>query len=255
MLFGFYDWENNREIKNNIIELIVNEAPDIMCFQEVYWNNENDNFSPLPRIMKKFPDYEIHKGAMATARLGQHFGLATISKYPVVNKEIIKFEQSFNGVIVTDIVINDDTVRIFNCHLQSIQLEQKDYTVIETLTEDIDNYKLRLLLRKIIEATQKRAGQADIISQKIKESPYPVFVCGDLNDFPLSYTYLKLSEGLKDSYSAKGKFPGHTWDNFGIKQRIDVVFYNKKFRCTEHTLISKDLSDHYPVITGFKRKK
>lgn len=254
MLFGFYDWENNREIKNNILELIFYENPDIMCFQEVYWNNRNDNFSPLPRLMKKFPDHEIHKGAMATARQGQHFGLATVSKYPIVNKEILKFEKSFNGVIITDVLINEDTVRIFNCHLQSIQLEQKDYTVIETLSEDIDNYGVRLILRKIIEATKKRAGQADIVAQKIRESPYPVFVCGDLNDFPLSYTYLTLSSGLKDSYSAKGNFPGHTWDNFGIKQRIDVVFYDRSFRCTDHIVIRESLSDHFPVITGFSKK-
>lgn len=251
MLFGFYDWSNNKQIKANILNLIFEHPPDILCLQEVYWRDNYDDFNPLKRIMNEFEGYQIHKEAMAEARLGQNFGLATISRYPIVNTGIIEFENSFNGAIYSDIIIKADTLRIFNCHMQSIQLEQKDYTVIETLADSVDNTKLRILLRKIMQASQKRAAQADIVAEEIKMSPYPVLVSGDLNDFPLSYTYLIISAGLKDTYVYQGKFPGYTWDNFGIKQRIDYIFYDNKLKCTSHKVIKKKLSDHYPVVAHF----
>lgn len=251
MLFGFYDWNNNVQIKDSVLSIINCEKPDILCLQEVYWNNDNSDFNPLGEILKTNSNYFIHKETMATAIKGQNFGLATISKYPIVNESYIKFENSFNGVIVSDIVIGEDTIRVFNCHMQSIQLDQNDYTLIETITDTIDNSKLRLVLKKVVQATQQRALQADIVASEIQNSPYSVFVCGDLNDFPLSYTYLKLSKGLRDSYSTKGRFPGYTWDNFGIKQRIDVIFYDKSFSCTKHKVIKKAFSDHYPVVAEF----
>ncbi len=253
MLFGLYDWQRNFEIKDSIINIIVKEQPDILCLQEVYWNDKKNKFAPLDDILKKLPETGIHKQAMATAVQGQNFGLATISVYPIVGEDFIKFENSFNGVIITDLLIDGDTVRVFNCHMQSIQLNQNDYTVIETITDSVNNVKMRFVIKKIIEASKLRSKQTDIVAEAISKSPHPVFVCGDLNDFPLSYTYLKLSKGLQDTYSVKGRYPGVTWDNFGIKQRIDVIFYNKKFRCTSHRVIEKAFSDHYPVVAEFDR--
>jgi endonuclease/exonuclease/phosphatase family metal-dependent hydrolase len=253
MLFGLYDWQRNHEIKDSIIGLIVNERADILCLQEVYWNKSKQHFAPLEDIMKNASFTSLHKQAMATAIQGQNFGLATLSVYPVVATDFIKFENSFNGVIFTDLLVDDDTIRVYNCHMQSIQLNQNDYTIIGSMADSTDNAKMRFVLKKIIEASKQRAKQTDIVANAIANSPYPVIVCGDLNDFPLSYTYLNLSKGLRDSYSVKGKYPGVTWDNFGIRQRIDVIFYDKKFKCTSHKVIEKSFSDHYPVVAEFER--
>ncbi len=254
MLFGLYDWHNNVEIKNNIIDIIIEEDADILCLQEVYWHDDGGSFNPLKQIADNYEKMYIHKEAMTKSYEVNNFGLATMSKYPIINENIINFENSFNGVIVSDIVIDNDTVRVFNCHMQSIQLDQMDYTVIGTLSDTVDNYKMKLILKRIMGASRQRALQSDLVASEIKKSPYPVFVCGDLNDFPLSYTYLNLSKGLKDTYSFKGRFPGYTWNNFRIKQRIDVIFYNSKYRCTKHKVIEKSLSDHFPIIADFDKK-
>jgi len=57
---------------------------------------------------------------------------------------------------------------------------------------------------------------------------------------------------LKDSFSTNGEFPGYTWDNYRIKQRIDYILYNEKYDCTDYKVVKKSLSDHFPVIASFK---
>jgi len=251
MIFGFYDWDNNQQIKTDIIELIDEENPDILCLQEAYWNKQNQNFVTLTPIMQKIEAEYITQASMATAVGGQNFGLVTISRFPIVNSYSQTFEKSFNGFIYSDIVINEDTVRVYNVHLQSIQLDQNDYTMIEEFTESDDNTKMKIVLKKYLSSLTKRAAQAEIVKESVDSSKYPVFICGDFNDGPLTYTYFTIAEDLKDSFVIQGKYPGYTWDNFNIKQRIDYVLFDKKYDCVSHKVVEKELSDHFPVIAGF----
>jgi endonuclease/exonuclease/phosphatase (EEP) superfamily protein YafD len=92
-----------------------------------------------------------------------------------------------------------------------------------------------------------------MVRASIDSCSYPIFVCGDFNDGPLTYTYFKIAKGLRDSYSSKGKYPGYTWDNFKIKQRIDYILYDDAFDCTSHKVIQSELSDHYAVVAEFDR--
>ena len=41
-LFDLYNWSHNEETKSKIISFIKNENPDILCFQEYYYDSNND---------------------------------------------------------------------------------------------------------------------------------------------------------------------------------------------------------------------
>ncbi len=259
MVFGLYDWKENNTIKSDILSLIKNENPDIVCLQEAYWNGSNRNFVTIDSVKKVTgAEYEF-RSAMATAVGGQNFGLATVSRYPVVNTYSHKFDDSYNGFIYTDLIIKEDTVsiikedtvRVYNCHLQSIQLNQNDYTIIEEISDSDDNTKVKIVLKKYLKSLTKRAKQAELIRASIDSCNYPVFVCGDFNDGPLTYTYFKIAKGLRDSFCSKGKYPGYTWENFKIKQRIDYILFDKSFTCASHKIIKEELSDHYAVVGEF----
>lgn len=255
MVFGLYDWQENNTIKSDILSLIKNENPDIVCLQEAYWNGSNRNFVTIDSVKKVTgAEYEF-RSAMATAVGGQNFGLATVSRYPVVNTYSHKFDDSYNGFIYTDLIIKEDTVRVYNCHLQSIQLNQNDYTIIEEISDSDDNTKVKIVLKKYLKSLTKRAKQAELIRASIDSCNYPVFVCGDFNDGPLTYTYFKIAKGLRDSFCSKGKYPGYTWENFKIKQRIDYILFDKNFDCVSHKTIKEDLSDHYAVVGEFDWEK
>lgn len=253
-VFGLYNWQNNVNIKADIIELIRDENPDIICLQEVYWNNSDRNFITLDSVKLVLGADHDFRFATSTAVGGQNYGLATVSRYPILNSFSLLFEDSRNGFIYNDILINEDTVRVYNCHLQSIQLNQNDYTVIEDIAEAEENIKMKIVLKKYLKSLIKRSAQAEIVRASIDSCQYPVFVCGDFNDGPLTYTYFTIAKGLRDSYASKGKYPGYTWDNFKIKQRIDFILYDKKYKCVSHKVIKQDMSDHYPVVAEFIKK-
>ena len=98
--------------------------------------------------------------------------------------------------IYTDVLIGQDTVRIFNIHLQSYHIDPNQYDIIESpgISEKGDVRQVKEMARKFQIAVQKRAVQARLIHDIIKESPYHVIVCGDLNDSPISYAYQKVRE-------------------------------------------------------------
>ena len=121
-----------------------------------------------------------------------NYGIATFSSYPVIGKGIIHFENSYNASINTDVKINGDTLRIFNNHLQSVHLRAKNYSFLDSLRLRYNEQQMEEILdisHRLKDAFVKRSKQADLISGKIAESPYPVIVCGDFNDTPVSYSY------------------------------------------------------------------
>ena len=251
MVFGLYNWKNNTEVKQNILKTINEESPDILCLQEVYWNTNNKNFITLDSVLLILNTKEIHKFSITSPIKGQNFGLATASKYPIVGEYSHKFDNSYNGFIYSDIIINTDTVRVYNCHLQSIQFDQNDYTLIENQSDLKIDTLFRTIIKKYAKAQQKRASQAEMVRKSIDSCRYPVFVCGDFNDLPLTYTYSTIAQNLKDSFVKKGKFGDNTWNRFKIPQRIDYILFSDNFRATSHKVIENYNSDHFPVVTEF----
>lgn len=260
MVFGLYDWSGNKKIKSGILQQIGEENPSIVCLQEAYWNKTNKNFVTVDSVKRVIGAEYDFRSPMTTGVGGQNFGLATVSRYPIVNTYSQKFKKSYNGFIYTDILISEDTVRVYNCHLQSIQLDQQDYTLIEEFADGEENNRdIKNVLKKYLKSLIQRAEQSEIVRASIDSCSYSVFVCGDFNNGPMSYSYQKIAKGLSDSYSQKGKYPGYTWDNYKIKQRIDYILYEDVFKCEGHRVVQSELSDHYAVIAEFnfrnKRKK
>ena len=97
----------------------------------------------------------------------------------------------------------------------------------------------------------QRAGQVDILKEDIRSSPYPVIVCGDFNDTPVSYTYKTLSKGLSDVFIESGSGAGSTFRGNFPYVRIDYVLYSPGFYSYFYHTEKVDWSDHYPVITRF----
>lgn len=253
-VFGLYNWEKNLNIKSNILRIIGEEKPNIVCLQEAFWVDKASNFITIDSLKIILKTKYVHKSPMATAVGKQNFGLVTISDYPIINQYSHKFKNSFNGFIFTDIIISTDTVRVYNCHLQSIHFDENDYTLLETFNEKELNPEFKNLFKKYFKAYKKRANQSDIMKKSIDSCNYPVFICGDFNDIPISYTYLNIKNNLFDSFTARGKFSDYTWNNYKIKQRIDYILYSNKYNCISHKVIKKEYSDHYPVVSEFNIK-
>ena len=104
------------------------------------------------------------------------------------------------------------------------------------------------MTERLYENSCTRSRQANIIREQIEQSPYPVIVCGDFNDVPMSYTYRTLASKLNDSFSEMGNGYSYTFCGFFDLLRIDYILSSKQFRTLSYEVLPIKLSDHYPVM-------
>lgn len=246
-LFDKYNWSHSSNSKDSIISFLSKENADILCIQEYY-----DVNSKILKQLGANGKKNIHlRNYYAQRDNKNNFGIATISKYPMIHKGTIVLENSRSALaIFTDLKINDDTVRVYNFHLQSIHLGHDGYEILDGLMESQEMRELsdsKLLIGRLKSGFIKRAIQAEEIAEHIAKSPYAVIVCGDFNDVPTSYTYQTISEGLNDSFSESGNGLGATYVRVPFF-RIDNILYSDDFESSNHRTFDQSTdSDHFAV--------
>ena len=252
-LFDLYNWTGNVKTRAKIFSLLSKADPDIICFQEYYTRDEGDfqNTRDLQKLLKA----QSHVVYGISLRKIDHWGLATFSKYPIVQRGTAIFEYgNTNFAIYTDLKINDDTIRVYNAHLQSNHLKEEDTKFLEepdSLSNDEALKRSESILKRLKKASIKRAAQADELKAHIDSSPYPVILCGDFNDPPFSYTYRVLSKNLLDAFVENGRGFGVTYSGAVPFFRIDYALHSEQLKCKSYKKINTKLSDHYPIVTEF----
>lgn len=251
-VFDLYNWTKNTETRNKIFRLFTKEQPDILCIQEFFHSEEEGYFTTLDSLRNLLStDYE-HIQYTTTRRTTDHWGIATFSAYPIVNRGKISFPGGGNNIcIYSDIKINEDTVRVYNAHLASVGFRESDYRFIDDFGKNNNNSDEIKSSKSIFELLKnafiRRAKQAEIISENISQSPYPVIICGDFNDTPVSYGYKKISSGLTDAFTESGSGIGYTYAGRFPPFRIDYILHSKNLESFNFKVIKEKLSDHYPV--------
>jgi endonuclease/exonuclease/phosphatase family metal-dependent hydrolase len=257
MLFDLYNWKKNTENRNKIFNELEELNGSICCFQEFYTSEEKGDFNNTKDLedFLKLPYHHIEY--TSTLREFDHWGIATFSKFPIINRGKIIFQTKNNNLcIYSDIVINADTIRIYNVHLQSISFSKKDNHYLSELKEgketDEDVEKSKSILRRLKRAFVKRAKQADAIRLHMNTCPYPYIICGDFNDTPASYSYHQFREILKDAFVSKGSGLGKTYAGPWPQFRIDYILYHPELNCQSYQRSENTLTDHYPIFADFR---
>ena len=233
----------SHELAEIIKGFLKENEPDIICLQEVKLRtNKIFNLEATRGELPNIRHYQY-------ARAGSTMGSVTMTSYPIVKMEEIRFEKSGNIAICTDVVIRKDTVRIFNVHLQSYRIDPDRYSVIESprISQGKEMREYKELALKYKKAMEMRAVQARLIRKKIEESPYPVIVCGDFNDTPSSYAYMKTKGNLRDAFVASGKGIGQTYVGKLPSFRIDYILHSRFFKSYNFTIHNIPYSDHLPI--------
>jgi len=252
-VFDLYNWAGNKESHNRIFDFIVDESADIICFQEFYFD-EKGEFSTIDTLVKiqKAKNYHIKYTEHAADRY--HFGAATFSAFPVINRGDVHLEETNNICMFTDLDLGYDTIRIYNCHLESIRFQPANYEFLDSIKLKFEEKQIneaRDIMRKMKNAYIKRAGQAELIAEHISNSPYPVIVCGDFNDTHMSYAYHRISKNLEDAFVESGSGTGNTYTGKFPSFRIDFILHGKDMKSYDYTTTKIRYSDHYPLTCIF----
>ncbi len=249
-LFNLYNWDKTNNIPQKIYALFRQEQPDILCFQE-YYSCRAEQFSTFDSISKilHYPYYHLAYRKEIKQKI-KIFGPVIFSKYPIFRTGSFRFKTTKRKFIYADILIGSDTIRVYNVHLASLHLGYDDYRFVEHLTEnDKDDFLPGTveILRKMMRAFRSRALEADFLAKQIAKSKYPVIVCGDLNDVPVSYAYRTVKGNLTDAFSESGLGIGSTYAGKFSLFRIDYIFHSSSLKSYRFKTFRQKYSDHYPV--------
>lgn len=226
-LFNIYDWISSPNVEKSIENFVLEESPDIIAFQEFH-PHKNVNFSNYPY------KYESLSGKK------MKYGQAIFSKYSIINNGEIKFDNTSNKAIYVDVLKDGDTLRIYNVHFQSMQINSDVNHLSEQKTE--------FLVKRIGSKFEMQQEQAEIVLKHQKQCTYKKVILGDFNNTAYSYIYKQFkNETFSDAFELTGNGFGKTYDFKLFPLRIDFILLSEELKATEFKNYNQKYSDHYPV--------
>lgn len=212
----------NKDTLQASATFIRNLHPDVICLQE----RPHDNLLHRDSISAVFGyPYRVFN-----SREDEVLNLAVYSRFPLSNMKEYYFPNSYNKVLQIDLQYEGRTIRLFNMHLQTTGM-----TSAFQGNNLLHTYQLN---------AGERNRQAQLLAEAIASSPYPVIVCGDLNDTPVSYAYRKLTGQLEDCFLEAGNGWGGTYQPAHNLFRIDYTLCSTELKTLAYRLYSNRWSDH-----------
>ena len=239
-----FSGETTGFIALDILSEMKRQKVDIVCFQEY------SDFSGDKKNSDSYKDYFPYFA----------FGnndMVIYSRYPIVNKKNIDFEQTNNSAMWVEVNINDNIYRIYNVHLETTGINSELHRASKLSKNGIEvrrNALVNAIYGSYTIGMIARSGQANMLAMDMRESEAPVIVCGDFNDVPYSYVYNTMLGDKIDGFKECGSGFMYTFRG-GKKIRIDYIFHDKGLEGLSYYKKELSYSDHYPVFMRIATKQ
>ena len=227
---------------------------DIVCLQEDHGGKGGSGFDKMKELYPYNDTIHIYDKKAAINAIGIH------TRYPIIRKERIDYDSNTNGSMAYYLLMDADTLLVINNHLESTHLSEKERSGYKDVlrgevARDEAEDRILNILAKLGEQMVKRAPQAEAISRYVEaHRQYPVIVCGDFNDTPISYTRHTIAKNLTDCFVTAGCGLGLSYNRKGFNLRIDHMMCSSEWVPVSCIIDSKmDASDHYPLVCRLKK--
>lgn len=245
---------SDEDAAGEIFDYLQATRPDIVCLQE--------GFDSWRHVKERLDTLFAHNDSVLLGTNGYRNSLCIFTKYPILRKERIPYASKYdaNASMAYYLDINGRTVLVINNHFESNRLTESDKQKYKdilkgTVQGDTAKKDSKLIIFKLTEAAHRRCSQADAVHAYIEKHKgrYPVIVCGDFNDNPISYTHRVVAKGLTDCYVSTANGLGLSYNQKGFYVRIDNMLCSDKlepYNCHVDNTIKA--SDHYPIVCWMK---
>jgi endonuclease/exonuclease/phosphatase (EEP) superfamily protein YafD len=242
-----------REERAKMLQWIIDSKADILCMPEYYSENAKFDSNKMLRDGGGYK-YHIFTSNSEYKQNKSVWGLGVFSKHPIVFAKDTVFTMQ-NGLLLTDVKIKNDTVRVIAVHLHSMTLSL--YTLRNQ--RELSGFKREGLdtFRRMRDGFVKRGKQFEVLAEWIRDSPYPVVVCGDFNETPYGYVYGNTRALLRNAFEVGGSGFGYTFNKLPYYIRIDHQFFqDSRLKLLDFkTDQSVKYSDHYPLMGTYSIQK
>lgn len=230
-MFNAYNWVNDEEIPQKITNFVKEKDPDILVTQEHYVG--------VAALRDVYP-YSYIK----LKDNGSEFGSAIFSKYPIINKHSLDFPQNGNNnAIYVDIVKNEDTLRVYNVHFQSLNIKPEIH--------ELQNEDSKKLVGRIGNGFKLQQMQAEILLEDVQRSPHKNVILGDFNNTAFSYIYRTIKgDNYQDAFRQAGSGFSQTFNINYFPLRIDFLLIDNNIQVKSYDVYRVKYSDHFPIMTS-----
>ncbi len=203
-----------------IAEVVLDQNPDIVCFQEVHQRLPQSRFVDQPGRLQKALGLPVVFQANLRLGLGG-YGLALASRYPVntVQNHLLPSVREQRGVLEVNLTTPTGPLTVFCTHWGLNGAE--------------------------------RQRQAARLAELVTAAPGPALVCGDFNEGPEAsgLRLLLARTGLADADAAGNRL---TYPADAPASRIDYILYSPELTLGASCPVATLVSDHLPLVADFK---
>lgn len=253
------DEKSFRVVTYNVRRFQPHGQPFGFVIDKQDWERELNALEPDILVLQEYePVSSINAEAACTALGLKHRAitpeedLVIFSRYPILDTKVFIFHKIY-GFRYADINVEGKVFRVFSVHLQSNAITRIADNIAENASfkEKKTWMAIKGMLGRYRRAAKTRKKQAQEIAEQVRQSPYPVILCGDLNDVSQSRVYHILRAGLQDAFLQRGSGLGITYAGSLPALRIDMIFADTTLKILRCKTGQTGFSDHQPVIADF----
>lgn len=226
------------------IEYFKNINPDILCLSEVLIDDEENNSEFISRLSEacNLKYYKILRSEKSWIYVGKFYGMAIISKYPIMNYEFFKLP---NPKFEIDRPNGDHWI---------MHDKYAQYAKINTINKNISLFNLHYFpvhhFKKDIDDLEMKKPREELTKYFMKETlDAPTIITGDFNNknkklvkvFPELFEFGYLQEAIEtDTTIVNGN------------SQLDHILYTPAYFELISSKAEKFLSDHYSLIVDIE---
>jgi endonuclease/exonuclease/phosphatase family metal-dependent hydrolase len=230
---------------SKMLNWILADTSDIKCIQEYHCNDMSDTMEVHSEIkMKGFQNRRF-----VYQHLGNHYhGLAIYSKFPIINSGFLEFNKfSKNNCLYIDVLVHDDTLRVYNVHLSSFTFPRFSFN---SASEILDYGKS--VLSRLKDGAIRHSNEIKMLIDHVESCEFPFIIAGDFNETPYGYNYRLLENRFHNAFEEAGRGFGFTYNGLVFFLRIDHQFYSKELTTSDYFVDREKFdSEHYPTFSSY----